>query len=322
MVQVRLAVVSLLCCAVVGCWASGHIATRSIFLDKFATVIVPKKAVPRLAVYSEGVSVLDISVNPEFILSNVNLFRTKRNGTVIVPNYIRPWLQWKPLVFPSFDILRSVWRLDRWKDMVSWMDGPMISDLKQKCRSLSFIHAPYRKSNHISQLRMGYVEFLHVSDHPCTLRSNNVLPLLPNGIERTKCDKYSDEAKDGDSDVSHPQRFIVPSPHFRLGSRFADIYGGVLVGVGTFLTFTLIVVSTPILTIKFWTTGRGSRLGWILLCLAFIMLVLSAGSAFIGCLPSNWNRCLCDGEEHSEYRQTIQHNPNSIADLPYKRLTA
>jgi hypothetical protein len=272
----------------------------------------------------EGIPVLDISVNPEIILSRVNFFQAGRNGDV-VPNYIGSGLQGQAVSLPFFDILRSVWRLDGWKDSVSWVYDSVVSNFQQERWSLPFIGASYRKRKHIvAQLRVGYMESLYVCDHPCPLGVNDGLSIRESGsgnlfqflgmfLHASSLYPNGNQGSDSDYDeqeIAAPLHPFAYSPRYRHGSWVGDVYGSVIAVAGIMLGLSLVAVVSWI----FFDNTR-SRLGWIPVALAAVILFLTIGTGFIGCLPWDWGRCLCDGEDHTENSQTDQHS-NSIADKP------
>ncbi len=93
---------------------------------------------------------------------------------------------------------------------------------------------------------------------------------------------------------------------------FSDRYGFVVImGMGG-LGFILWLVACGLLYDRRWAIGCGVAFVGLGLC------GVACASIVIGCLPGNWHRCLCDGEDHSENRQPYQHN---YAIVPQKHLT-
>ena len=135
----------------------------------------------------------------------------------------------------------------------------------------------------------------NIRRHPCPLGSYDMVRLSPEYAE-------GDKSEDNKQDASAPGDSVIPGPRFRHGSRIGDVYGGIL-APGIF-----------ILSCAFaWLTGGAlcdgkTGLAWIFGILSAICLFLTLGMGLIGCLPWNWPRCLCDGEDHSENRQSFPHN--------------
>jgi len=93
------------------------------------------------------------------------------------------------------------------------------------------------------------------------------------------------------------------------GGEFADRYGPILI-VSSFLA---------IVPFGFWGCEMAHRRAnwWAGLWWGMALLcgLLGTGSGSIGCLPWDWHRCLCDGQNHSEnypqrvHEDTLQHYP-------------
>ncbi len=143
-------------------------------------------------------------------------------------------------------------------------------------------------------LRFRLIDF---RNHPRSVRCDDMIRLSPEYAESAKSNQ-------NEQNISSPEPFIVPRPRFRHGSNFGDTYGGLIIVFASFFGCGLIIPTTGLL----WRNSH-SCLGWILAVICSLILFFGIGSAFIGCLPGSWHRCLCDGEEHSENRQTLPHNP-------------
>jgi len=91
-----------------------------------------------------------------------------------------------------------------------------------------------------------------------------------------------------------PSDLVVPRPRFRHGSRVGDVYGGLLVIVGAFIGFGSSYGAAFVLAFN-----ARNRWGWFLVLIAAIGLFLTIGSGAIGCLPQDWHKCVCDGQEHN-----------------------
>lgn len=113
------------------------------------------------------------------------------------------------------------------------------------------------------------------------------------------------------NEASNPGCVIEPITLHRHGDEFGDRYG--LVSV--FSMYAFCGGFWWIALGRIWSGNRKS--GWALLLLGTLIGLCGAMSGAIGCLPWNWGKCLSDGQEHSEYRQTFQHNP---AIVPHKYL--
>ena len=157
-----------------------------------------------------------------------------------------------------------------------------------------------------------HTDFFPVWQKPRALRFNYVTPLFPDDVQGTESYKYPDQSEQRESEIGNPSDYVVPSPRFRHGSKIGDIYGGVLVAAGTFLGFSLCGAAAFILTVQILSNGRAGWLGYSLAIFGAVVLFLIIGTGIIGCLPNNWHRCLCDGEDHSEYRQPFQHDGGNV----------
>lgn len=174
-------------------------------------------------------------------------------------------------------------------------------------RSVSLIHAVHDDLVQWTQRTM--LQFDH---NPWPFRRNQGL-----GIQESSIGGFfggfrlNDEVAEGDTGeyaerhVSRPSDNVVPRPRFRHGSRFGDVYGGLLVMGGTFLGFGSLWGAAIVLAYR-----PRSVWGWILAAIAASILFLTIVSGAIGCLPGDWHKCSCDGQEHSENRQTFQHPEN------------
>jgi hypothetical protein len=132
--------------------------------------------------------------------------------------------------------------------------------------------------------------------------SGRLLGLLLNSSEGASGYDYTPNQKPGEYQSKEPRDFIVPSP-FRQGSRIGDVYGGLLMIVGAAIAFGFEAIATAILC-----RNRRSSWGWICACVSGLAFVFTVVNVLIGCLPGSCRKCACDGEGHSKYRQSFQHN--------------
>jgi hypothetical protein len=104
-----------------------------------------------------------------------------------------------------------------------------------------------------------------------------------------------------------PVRPISPVLHYRHGREFTDRYGLIVI-FGTWLI--AIFSAFPLVSL----TERGYRRTAVCIFASLMIAgILGAASGLIGCLPWDWHRCLCDGQEHSEYHQTLQHDGGNVS---------
>jgi hypothetical protein len=62
------------------------------------------------------------------------------------------------------------------------------------------------------------------------------------------------------------------------------------------------------------SSGR-RRLAIGLAVSALLLNILATSSGIIGCLPWDWNKCLCDRQQYSEYSQTFQHDAENVSQI-------
>jgi hypothetical protein len=126
------------------------------------------------------------------------------------------------------------------------------------------------------------------------------MPGKSKNIQTAQSNADADNSGNGQREIGYPSDSFVPVPHYRHGSRFGDNYGGLIITILSLVGFVLICPAS----VRLWD-NRPDFLGWTLAIISGCALLLAIFSGAIGCLPGSWHKCLCDGEEHAEYRQTL-----------------
>ncbi len=138
--------------------------------------------------------------------------------------------------------------------------------------------------------------------------------------QSTKCCDNAKPSYSGNKYSNAESGVIDPVSLTRHGSRFNDRYGILCICGGFVVGFIL------------WMAGgwrlfynQRDRLGLCMAGSGLVVAGISFTSVVIGCLPGSWHKCLCDGEDHSDNRQTFQHNTENVSQklltLPYLRIT-
>jgi hypothetical protein len=257
---------------------------------------------------NKGVAVLDVTVNPKNELSGLQLVHDLIGGfDEPVARHAILWGDWDASPVPLGQIFRFVTRREPGKAFIFFKDIYGKSNFGDESRRLTCVQESESDSC-IDLTRMYSLRRnLRFAHEPSSFRSDNVVRLAFQVDQGKDTNSNSTEPNDSERQIGSPCDFIVPRPRFRHGSRIGDIYGGILVIVGAFLGFGLIAPVAGLL----WRDRR-SRLGWLLAAIAAIVLFLTIGSGAIGCLPGSWHKCLCDGQDHSEYRQTFEHDGGNV----------
>ncbi len=106
--------------------------------------------------------------------------------------------------------------------------------------------------------------------------------------------------------AENPDAPIRPVFRYRHGGKFADTYGLPCIALALFSAIPL----------GGWGLRRVSNgkrwSGWSLVALALALDIGACGSGIIGCLPWDWNRCLCNTEGHEQHRQVLEHNGDIV----------
>jgi IS1 family transposase len=187
--------------------------------------------------------------------------------------------------------------------------------------SLSDLHRGFSQTYIGPQLFLGCV--LHHANLPLNSFglhvgvSDHLIGLCSRRFDFCKLTLYSvqgslgipdTQESDDDKNAGKEDRQAVnPVPRYRHGGKFADSYGILCIFIGYILTGLFIWLGADRID-----SGRRCS-GLLLIGLGISCDGLATVSMMIGCLPGSWHDCLCDGEQHSEYRQHSKHDGENVS---------
>ncbi|MGB7549222.1 MAG: hypothetical protein WBM14_15895, partial [Terracidiphilus sp.] len=138
---------------------------------------------------------------------------------------------------------------------------------------------------------------------------------------------YVQHRKDANSDSTesnyrqseaNPEGYPVREIAFRIalnrdvcGGEFADRYGAFIV-----LGFFAVGIILELVAIAFLFNKYKSRLIWVLAGISLFFWLLGGLTPMIGRLPWDWWKIPQGCQEHSEYRQTFQHDGGNVSQYP------
>ncbi len=186
-----------------------------------------------------------------------------------------------------------------------------------KCRGLSVIpysppKAPPIREDVASRRSLYRSDFLYRPGYPGSQTVVTGGYLLIDSSESYISSAYTQGGNECQYPANHRSPNIEPIPRYRHGGKFDDSYGMLCICFCFFLTGLAGWGVVCLHDGKLWR-------GWLLIVFGAVFDGLAITTLIIGCLPGSWHRCLCDGEEHSEYRQTYpQVNiSDSTGNLPH-----
>jgi IS1 family transposase len=127
--------------------------------------------------------------------------------------------------------------------------------------------------------------------------SSGMLGLLLNTLQSSNGYARTNSADQNKQSREYYIQVVPPVLYYRHGDRFSDEYGFWCI-CGAWLLSGLLI---------FFGCGRlwdKRRFGLLLFCSGLLLDAVATTSGVIGCLPWNWGRCLKDGQEHSEWKNS------------------